>query len=78
MVGMGADLSLYAEVGIRTIVAEGAVVKMNQKVPAGVVVAGNPAKVIRQVTPEDEDRWKEGKQIYIDLAKKYLTIVYSR
>ena len=49
-------------------------VKMNQKVSAGVVVAGNPAKVIRNVTPEDEERWKRGKQIYIDLAKKYVKI----
>ena len=47
---------------------------MNQKVPAGVVVAGNPAKVVRNVTPEDEERWKRGKQLYIDLAKKYLKI----
>ena len=74
VIGMGAVLSLGAEVGKRTIIAEGAVVKMNQKVSAGVVVAGNPAKVIRNVTPEDEERWKRGKQLYIDLAKKYLTI----
>ena len=47
---------------------------MNQRLSAGVVVAGNPAKVIRDVTPEDEERWKGGKQLYIDLAKKYLKI----
>ncbi len=47
---------------------------MNQKVPTGVVVAGNPAKVIRNITPEDEEFWKTGKQLYIDLAKKYLKI----
>jgi carbonic anhydrase/acetyltransferase-like protein (isoleucine patch superfamily) len=74
VVGMGAVLSLGVKVGERAIVAEGAVVKMNQKVPAGVVVAGNPAAVIRNVTPEDEERWKRGKQLYIDLAKKYLKI----
>jgi carbonic anhydrase/acetyltransferase-like protein (isoleucine patch superfamily) len=74
VVGMGAVLSLGAKVGEKAIVAEGAVVKMNQKVPAGVVVAGNPATVIRNVTPEDEERWKKGKQLYIDLAKKYLKI----
>jgi carbonic anhydrase/acetyltransferase-like protein (isoleucine patch superfamily) len=74
VIGMGAVLSLHAEIGERTIVAEGAVVKMNQKVPAGIVVAGNPAKTIRQVTPQDEERWEKGKQLYIDLAKKYLAI----
>ena len=74
MIGMGAVLSLRAEVGERTIIAEGAVVKMNQKVPSGVVAAGNPARVVRNVTPKDEKRWKKGKQIYIDLAKKCLKI----
>jgi carbonic anhydrase/acetyltransferase-like protein (isoleucine patch superfamily) len=74
VVGMGAVLSLGVKVGERAIVGEGAVVKMNQEVPAGIVVAGNPAAVIRNVTPEDEERWKRGKQLYIDLAKKYLRI----
>jgi carbonic anhydrase/acetyltransferase-like protein (isoleucine patch superfamily) len=71
---MGAVLSLGVEVGEKAIVAEGTVVRTSQKVPAGVVAAGNPATVIRNVTPEDEERWKSGKQLYINLAKKYLKI----
>jgi carbonic anhydrase/acetyltransferase-like protein (isoleucine patch superfamily) len=74
VIGMGAVLSLGVKIGERTVIAEGAVVTMNQRLSAGVVVAGNPAKVIRDVTPEDEERWKKGKQLYIDLAKKYLKI----
>jgi carbonic anhydrase/acetyltransferase-like protein (isoleucine patch superfamily) len=74
VVGMGAVVSLGVEIGQRTIIAEGAVVRMNQKLSAGVVVAGNPATVIREVTRHDEERWKKGKQLYIDLAKKYLRI----
>ena len=74
LVGMGAVLSLGVKVGEKAIVAEGAVVKMNQEVPAGVVVAGNPATVVRNVTPEEEEEWKRGKQLYINLAKKYLEI----
>jgi carbonic anhydrase/acetyltransferase-like protein (isoleucine patch superfamily) len=72
VIGMGAVLSLGVKVEEKAIVAEGAVVKMNQKVPAGVVVAGNPATVIRNVTPEEEEEWSRGKQLYINLAKKYL------
>jgi carbonic anhydrase/acetyltransferase-like protein (isoleucine patch superfamily) len=74
VIGMGAVLSLGVKVGERAIVAEGAVVKMNQKVPSGVVVAGNPATVVRNVTPEEEEEWSRGKQLYINLAKKYLEI----
>jgi carbonic anhydrase/acetyltransferase-like protein (isoleucine patch superfamily) len=71
---MGAVLSLGVKVGEKAIVAEGAVVKMRQKVPAGVVVAGNPATIIRNVTPEEKEEWNRGKQLYINLAKKYLEI----
>jgi carbonic anhydrase/acetyltransferase-like protein (isoleucine patch superfamily) len=53
-------------------VAEGSVVKLNQKIPDKVVVAGNPARVVRAVTDQDEKMWAFGKQIYIDLAAKYL------
>ena len=50
VIGMGAVLSLGVKVGERVIVAEGTVVTMNRKVPAGVVVAGNPAKVSKHHT----------------------------
>jgi carbonic anhydrase/acetyltransferase-like protein (isoleucine patch superfamily) len=74
VVGMGAVLSLGVKVGERAIIAEGAVVKRRQKVPAGVVVAGNPATVVRNVTLEEEEEWSRGKQLYINLARKYLDI----
>ena len=74
VVGMGAVLSLGAEVGKRAIVAEGAVVKRGQTVPDSVVVAGNPARVVRKVSPEDEANGDWAQQLYIDLAAKYLKI----
>ena len=72
VIGMGAILSIRSEVLARSIVAEGAVVKQNQVIPAEVVAAGNPAKVIRKINQRDEKRWNTGKQLYIDLAKRYL------
>jgi carbonic anhydrase/acetyltransferase-like protein (isoleucine patch superfamily) len=74
VIGMGAVLSLEAEIGEHSIVAEGSIVKMKQEVPSGVVVAGNPARVARHITSEDESYWNWGKQHYIDLVKKYLDI----
>ncbi|MBW1851385.1 MAG: gamma carbonic anhydrase family protein [Deltaproteobacteria bacterium] len=74
VIGMGAVVSIYAEIGERSIVAEGGIVKRNQIVDKKVVVAGNPAEFVREITPEDEKIWERGKQIYLDLAKKYLTI----
>ena len=74
VIGMGAVASIRSKIGSWSIVAEGAVVKMNQEVPDHVVVAGNAAKVVRGVEDRDKTFWTNGKQIYIDLAAKYLKI----
>lgn len=72
VIGMGAVLSIYSVVGKNAIVAEGAVVKMRQTIPEGVVAGGNPARVIRKVASGDVEYWQMGKELYINLAKKYL------
>jgi carbonic anhydrase/acetyltransferase-like protein (isoleucine patch superfamily) len=72
VVGMGAILSIFSETGVWTIVGEGSVVRANQKIESKMVAAGNPAKPIREVNEKDQELWNFGKQVYIDLAKKYL------
>lgn len=74
VIGMGAIISIWAEIGEWAIVAEGSVVKLKQVIPAKVVAAGNPAKIIREISEEDLKFWRWGKQLYIDLAKKYLDV----
>jgi carbonic anhydrase/acetyltransferase-like protein (isoleucine patch superfamily) len=69
---MGAVVSIFSQVGERSIVAEGSVVKLNQAIPDRVVAAGNPAQIVRAVSDQDEEMWAFGKQVYIDLAAKYL------
>ncbi|MBP1707337.1 MAG: gamma carbonic anhydrase family protein [Chloroflexi bacterium] len=71
-IGMGAIISIEAQVGAETTVAEGSVVRMKQIVPPSVIVGGNPAKVIRQVTKGDKEFNDYGKAAYIDLAHEYL------
>lgn len=72
LIGMGAVVSLYAEVGEATIVAEGSVVTTGQKVPQGVVVGGIPATVLRQITEEDRRLRRAGNRDYAELAREYL------
>ncbi len=74
VLGMGSVASIRSVIGAGTIVAEGAVVKMNQVIPEKVVVAGNPASVVREIKEKDTELWNYGKQLYIDLAKKYLDV----
>lgn len=72
IIGMGAVVSLCAEVGEETIIAEGSIVTCRQSIPSGVVAGGNPAKELRKITAEDKRNWGYGKQLYIDLAKEYI------
>ena len=72
VIGMGSILSMRSEIGEGAIVAEGCVVKRNQIIPPRMVVAGNPAQIVREINEQDKELWNWGKQLYIDLAKKYL------
>jgi carbonic anhydrase/acetyltransferase-like protein (isoleucine patch superfamily) len=72
VIGMGAVLSIHSKIGEHAIIAEGSVVTLGQIIPPRVVAAGNPAKIIREITAKDEEFWDWGKQVYIDLARKYL------
>ena len=72
VVGMGAVLSIFSEIGAGAIVAEGSLVKWGQKIPENVVAVGNPAEVKREVSAKDMEIWNFGKQLYVDLAKRYL------
>ncbi|MBS1233327.1 MAG: isoleucine patch superfamily enzyme carbonic anhydrase/acetyltransferase [Nitrospirae bacterium] len=78
VIGMGAVLSIYSEIGTNTIVAEGAVVKMRQVIHEDVVVGGNPARIIRKIATRDIEYWKMGKELYINLAKKYISLGMKR
>ncbi len=70
-IGMGAIMSIRSEVGSGSIVAEGAVVKREQKIMESVVVAGNPAKKVREVSEKDKEHGDWAVDLYIDLAHKY-------
>ena len=74
VIGMGAVLSINSEVGQGSIVAEGGIVKANMTIAPKMVAGGNPARIIREVSEKDTELWNFGKQLYIDLAKKYLDI----
>jgi carbonic anhydrase/acetyltransferase-like protein (isoleucine patch superfamily) len=77
-IGMGAILSIRSEIGPSSVVAEGAIVKQGQKISASVVVAGNPARRIRDMSRKDRDFWSHSRRIYVDLALKYCKIGMER
>ena len=72
VIGMGAVVSAFAEIGEGTIIGEGSTVTANQTIPAGVIAAGTPAKVLKPIPEANKLLWEQVKQVYIDLAKEYL------
>jgi len=73
VIGMGAAIGNDAVVGDWSIVAPGAVVTESSKFPKQSVIAGIPAKVVRQVDGRLKDRIESSWGIYHELAKKSLT-----
>jgi len=72
LVGMNAVIMDNAIIGESSIVAASAFVKAGMEIPPRVLVAGMPAKVIRELSDE-EIRWKgEGTATYQDLTRRCL------
>lgn len=73
LVGMNAVVMDDAEVGAQAIVAACAFVRAGMKIPPRSLVAGVPAKIIRELS-EQEIAWKlEGTLTYQDLTKRCLS-----
>jgi len=52
LIGMGSIVMDGAVIGTGAIVAAGAIVTQNTKVPSGTIYAGNPAKYLKDVSPD--------------------------
>ena len=71
LVGNGATVLDGAVVGSRALIAAGATVPPGMSVPAGMLAAGTPARVLREVSGSAKG-WVDGNpQIYRDLARRH-------
>lgn len=77
LVGMNAVIMDEAFIGEESIVAASAFIKAGSKIPPRVLVAGMPAKILRELS-EDEIRWKsEGTATYQDLSRRCLATLHE-
>ncbi len=67
LIGMQATILDGAEIGEQSIVGAHSLVTNGTKVPPGSLVVGVPAKVVRQLTPEERAKGRY-------LAEKYVTV----
>ncbi len=71
LIGMNAVVLDNAEVGEQSLVAAGALVRENFRVPAGTMVAGVPARVVRDLTDEEKDGIVRSAAHYVAYAASY-------
>ena len=77
LIGMNCVVNDNAEVGEHAVVAALAFVKAEGRIPARALVAGIPAKVLRQLT-DQEIRWKDDNlQLYQQLAVRSATTMQA-
>ncbi|MCI8284265.1 MAG: gamma carbonic anhydrase family protein [Firmicutes bacterium] len=70
LVGMGAIVMDGAEVGENTLIAAGALVTKGTKIPPNSLVVGSPAKVRREITPEELEVVTGNAEIYLAFLQK--------
>jgi len=68
LIGMGAVILDEAELGPQCLVGAGALVTQRTKIPAGSLVLGAPAKVVRALTPEERPALKHSAEKYAAIA----------
>lgn len=71
-IGMGAVILNGAVIGSNCIVGAGALVTGKMNAPDGSMILGSPAKVVKELTPEQIQANAKSAEHYIELAKKSL------
>jgi carbonic anhydrase/acetyltransferase-like protein (isoleucine patch superfamily) len=67
LVGMGSIILDQAEIGEGAFIGAGSLVPQGKKIPPNTLAFGRPAKVIRELTPDDK---KDMERIYTEYAEK--------
>ena len=70
LVGMGATILSGARIGDNCIIGAGALVTGKMDIPAGSMVLGSPARVVRPLTEEERERIRLSEKEYLELAEK--------
>jgi carbonic anhydrase/acetyltransferase-like protein (isoleucine patch superfamily) len=71
LIGIGAILLDGAVIGVNTIVGAGALVPAGRVYPGGVLLAGVPAKVVRDLSAAEIESIRVNAQNYVEMARRY-------
>ena len=73
LIGIQAVVLNGAVIGKNCLVGAGALVTEGKVFPDGSMIVGSPARVVRQLTPEQMDGLRQSAQHYIDNARRFKT-----
>jgi carbonic anhydrase/acetyltransferase-like protein (isoleucine patch superfamily) len=71
LIGIGAVVLNGAKIGRNCLVGAGSLVTEGKEFPDGSMILGSPAKVVRQLTPEQIEGLRRSAQHYIENARRY-------
>lgn len=71
LIGMGAILLSYCEIGENSIIAAGSLIPERKVIPPNSLVMGSPGKVVRTLTEDDIAAIRQSALNYVEEAKKY-------
>ncbi len=71
LVGMGAIVLNGARIGAAAVIAAGSLVPEGMQIPARMLVMGSPAIIRREITAEEEERFRKGCDNYVAIAAVY-------
>jgi carbonic anhydrase/acetyltransferase-like protein (isoleucine patch superfamily) len=74
LVGMGAIVMDGVEIEDYVLVGAGALITPNKRIPSGVLVAGVPAKIVRDLREEEIELIEESAKNYVRYKNKYLKL----
>lgn len=72
LIGIGAIVLNGARIGAGSVIAAGALVPEGMQIPPRSLVMGMPAKVKREVTPEETERFATNNRNYLTYSANYL------
>lgn len=71
VIGIGSIVLNGARIGRGSVVAAGALVAEGKQIPAGSMVMGVPGKIVRETTPEEQQRFRDNAQHYVDRTREF-------
>ena len=71
LIGIGAVVLNGAKIGKNCLVGAGSLVTEGKVFPDGVMIMGSPAKVVRDVTPEQIDMFRKNALHYVENAQRF-------